>query len=487
MTVTSQVKEYRNLINGELVQASSGRTLDSIDPATGKTWAKIPNSSKEDIEATVKAAREAQPAWAALTANERAEYIKKITEILPKYGEELGELESRDNGWAIGMTGIIEVLIQYWNDAAGKATIAARGETVKVGPTSMGYTLREPLGVVLGVIPFNAPLFTFTIKASYALAAGNSVIIKPSEHATVASLRYAEILSEVLPPGVINVISGIGSEMGDDLVGHKDINRVSLTGSGRTAEAIARGTAKRPVPLTLELGGKSPNIVFEDANLDKAMDGLTGAIYYGNAGEICSAGSRILVHSSIYDEVVDLLKERLASIKLGNQMDPVTQMGPVANEMQYDKIRSYIDIAKNEGAKVLYGGRHGGDVLLPDEPEHAEGYFIEPTLLEVNDNSLRICQEEVFGPVAVIMPFDTEEEAIEIANDTEFGLGSGVWTTNLGRAHRMIQAIDAGNVWVNTYARVGIHLPFGGFDASGFGKDEIFENTREKATVIEID
>lgn len=487
MTVTKDVKEYRNLINGELTQSSSGKTIDSIDPGTGEVWAKIPNSNKEDIEATVKAAREAQPAWAALTISERTDYLIKIADVVAEHGEELSTLESKDNGWAIGISGIAEVLVQYWVDAAGKATDAARGETVKIGPTSMGYTHREPLGIVLGIIPFNAPLFTFTIKAAYALAAGNSVIIKPSEHATVSSLRYAELLGEILPPGVLNVISGVGSEMGDNLVGHKDINRVTLTGSGRTAEAITRATAKKPVPLTLELGGKSPNIVFEDANIEKAIDGLTGAIYYGNAGEICSAGSRILVQSSIYDEVVDLLKERLATIQLGNQMNPTTQMGPVANEMQYEKIRSYIEIAKDEGAEVIYGGRHGGDVLLPNEPENANGYYIEPTLIEVSDNSLRICQEEVFGPVAVIMPFDTEEEAIEIANDTVFALGSGVWTTNLGRAHRMIQAINAGNVWVNTYARVGIDLPFGGFDASGYGKDEILDNTREKASVIEID
>lgn len=485
MTVSEEIKVYNNYINGEFVEPSTGKTIDDVDPGTGEVWARVPNSGKEDIEKAISAAKRAQVDWANLTDDVRADYLRKVASVIEKYSEELNSIESRGNGWAIAMSGTIEAIIQYWNDAARQTSIAARGETIKTSATSTGYTMREPLGIVLGIIPFNAPLFTFTVKACYALAAGNSVIIKPSEHASISSLRYAEIIGEVLPPGLVNVITGIGSEMGDDLVEHPDINRVSLTGSGRTAEIIMRTRASNPVPTTLELGGKSPNIVFADADLNKVIDGLTGTMYYGNAGEICTAGSRILVQSSIYDKVVEMMQERLATIKVGHQLDPTTHMGPVANKMQYDRIISYIDMAKDEGARVLFGGRHGGDVLLPNEPEYKNGFYIEPTLLEVKDHSLRICQEEVFGPVAVMMPFETEEEAVELANDTIYGLGSGVWTEDLGRSQRMIRAINAGNVWVNTYAAVSIHLPFGGFNSSGFGKDAILENTREKAVVIE--
>jgi len=488
MTVTSKVKEYYNLINGKLVKAKSGETLDSIEPATGKVWAKMPKSNKEDVDLTVKAAQDAQPAWAALTVSERGEYLRSVAEIILENQEELMSIKSRDNGWVIRETtyGVPGVLAQYWNDAAGAAITAARGDTVKVSPTSQGYTFREPLGVVLGILPFNAPLFTFTIKAAYALAAGNTVVIKPSQHAAISSLRLGELLNKVLPPGVINVISGLGREIGDDLSGHKGINRVTLTGSSGSAEAIVKATAKRPIPLTLELGGKSPNIVFEDADLSAALEGVVQPIFGGNAGEICASGSRILVQRSVFDELTNMIKERLKITNLGDPLDPNSAMGPVANQSQFDKIKSYIEIGKNEG-EIIFGGRSGGDVLLPDSPEHADGYWIEPTLIKTEDNSLRVCQEEIFGPVAVILPFDTEEEAIELANDTELGLASGVWTKDLSRAHRMIDKIEAGNVWVNTYARVGVDLPFGGVKASGYGNDEILSNTREKASVIEID
>lgn len=488
MTVKPAIKEYYNLINGELVKANSKETLDAIEPATGKVWAKMPKSNKVDVDLTVKAAREAQPAWAALTVSERGEYLRSVAQVILENQEELMSIKSRDNGWVIRETsyGVPAVLAQYWNEAAGGARMAARGETVKVSPTSQGYTFREPLGVVLGILPFNAPLFTFTIKAAYALAAGNTVVIKPSQHAAISSLRLGELLNEVLPPGVINVISGLGSEIGDDLSGHKEINRVTLTGSGGSAEAIVKATAKRPIPLTFELGGKSPNIVFEDANLAAALEGVVQPIFGGNAGEICASGSRILVQRNVFDEMTEMIKERLKMTHLGDPLDPNSAMGPVANKSQFEKIKSYIDIGKKEG-EIVFGGRSGGEILLPDSPEYAEGYWIEPTLIKTEDHSIRVCQEEIFGPVAVILPFDTEEEAIELANDTELGLAAGVWTKDLSRAHRMINKIDAGNVWVNTYARVGVDLPFGGVKASGYGNDEILANTREKASVIEID
>ncbi|WP_154663497.1 aldehyde dehydrogenase family protein [Neobacillus dielmonensis] len=490
MEVTKEIKQYQNLINGKLVSSSDERTMDAINPATGDVWARIPLSSKEDVESVVAAARRAFPAWTGLSAGERAEYLRKIGNIIDKYGQELAEMETMDTGWVIreSIYGLIPVLKQIWYDAAGAATVACKGETVPLGPTSFGYTIREPLGVVLGIIPWNAPLFTFTVKAAYALAAGNTVIIKPSELAAVGPLRYGEILAEILPPGVLNVISGLGNEIGDCLVAHKGINRVSLTGSGRTARSIIQSTARDPKPLTLELGGKSPNIVFEDADLEKAAEGVTtNGIFTGNAGQLCVAGSRILIQKSIFDEMLTLMKAKtLEPLKLGDTLDFTTTMGPIANLPQYEKVCSYLDLGVKEGGKIIFGGRRGGEILLPGQPQYSKGYWVEPTLIQVDKNSYRVCQEEIFGPVAVVIPFETEEEAIEIANDTAYGLGAGVWTTNLARAQRMISALESGTVWVNTYRRVGVELPFGGFKESGFGKDSILENTREKACVIEI-
>lgn len=489
LTTANKLKEYQNVVNGELVPASSGETVDSLDPATGEAWAKVPRSSLKDVDTIVASARQAFPAWAALSALERADYMRQIGDLIAEHAEEIAELEARDIGWVIRETtyGLIPVLKQIWYDAAGATAVASRGETVQMGPTSLGYTLREPLGVVLGILPWNSPLFTFTMKAAYALAAGNTVVIKPSESAAVSSLRYGELLAKVLPPGVLNVICGKGSEVGDALVSHRDINKVTLTGSGTTAQAIAKATAQHPKPLTLELGGKSPNIVFADANLEKAVDGITtNGIFTGNAGQLCVGGSRILIQRPIFDKMLTLMKEHIEkSIQLGDPMSPESTMGPIVNLSQYKQICSYIDIGLEEG-EVVFGGRHGGAELLPGKPQFEGGYWVEPTLFRVESNAHRICQEEIFGPVAVVMPFDTEEEAIALANDTAFGLGAGVWTSNLDCAQRMIRNLDSGNVWVNTYRRVGVELPFGGVKDSGYGTDSILENTREKACVIEM-
>lgn len=490
MKTINGLKEYHNVINGKMVPSSSGKTLDSYDPATGKIWAAIPCSTVEDAEETVTAARSAFPGWSSLPAIERANYLRRIGDLIAQYGDELAELETKDNGWVIRETkyGLIPVLVGMWHDAASAAILGSKGETVQLGKKTVGYTIREPYGVVVGIIPWNSALWTFTIKAAYALAGGNTVIIKPSELAAAAPLRYGEIIQSILPPGVLNVISGTGNEVGDTLVRHPKINKVSLTGSMNTAKAVAQSTSQKPKSMILELGGKSPNIVFEDADLRKAANGVTvNGIFSGNAGQICVGGSRILIQRSVLDEMLVLMKEEIENnIQLGDTMDMQTAMGPVANEMQYKKVCSYIEIGKQEGGEVIIGGRYGGPALLPDQTDFAEGYWIEPTLLKVNSNSLRICREEIFGPVAVVIPFDTEEEALAIANDTDFGLAAGVWTSNLERAHRLIRSIESGNVWVNTYRIVGTDLPFGGVKDSGFGTDSVFDYTREKTCYIEI-
>ncbi|WP_234028603.1 aldehyde dehydrogenase family protein [Lentibacillus sp. Marseille-P4043] len=489
METIKSMKQFHNIIGGKQIPSSNGETMDSIDPSTGKAWAQIPLSTKEDVEDVVTAASNAFPSWSAISARERSDYLRRVGDALSEHGEELLKLETKNNGWVLDQYQYLTIVLkQLWYDAAGAAPlVGGQGKTVQMGEGNFGYTLRKPYGVVLGILPWNAPLFTFTIKAAYALAAGNTVIIKPSELATAASLRYGEILSEILPPGVINVISGLGSEIGDPLVGHKQVNKVSLTGSIKTAEAITRASAKIPKSLIFELGGKSPNIVFEDANLDNASNGVINGIYTRNAGQICAAGSRILIQRSIFDETISKIKEKMAdpqTVKYGDTLDPENSMGPIANLPQYHKVRSYIDKGLDEGGEIVFGGRFGGDVLLADKPEFSGGYWIEPTLFKAESNELTICQEEIFGPVAVAIPFDTEEEAIQIANDTEYGLAAGVWTSDLRKAHRMVEKIDAGNVWVNTYGIVGADLPFGGTKGSGYGTDTVLEYTYEKTCVI---
>lgn len=492
MIAAKDQKQFYNTIMGKSVPASTGETMDSVDPATGKAWSTIPLSTTDDVDKTVKAASDAFPAWSSMPARSRADYLREIGDALSEYGEELLTLETKNNGWVLDSYGYLNmVLKQLWYDAAGAAPIVGgQGKTVQMGTGNFGYTRRVPYGVVLAILPWNAGLFSFTIKAAYALAAGNTVIIKPSEHAASASLRYGEILADMLPPGVVNVISGLGKDIGDPLVSHQQVNKVSLTGSKQTAEAITRASAPDPKSLIFELGGKSPNIIFDDANIEQAVNGVINGIFTRNAGQICAAGSRILIHRPVFDEVVARIKHDMTDpnmVKYGDTLDTTNTMGPIANLPQYHKVCSYIQSGKEEGAAIVFGGRTGGEELLPDVPEYADGYWVEPTLFTTENNQLRICQEEVFGPVAVAIPFDDEEEAVQIANDTDYGLAAGVWTQDLQRAQRMTEKIEAGNVWVNTYAIVGPDLPFGGFKGSGYGTDSVLEYTREKACVIHVD
>ncbi|MDJ0331564.1 aldehyde dehydrogenase family protein [Planococcus sp. S3-L1] len=492
MTVSTDLKVYQNLINGELRGAIGDEKIGSIDPSTGRVWAYIPQSTEEDAVLAVNAAKSAFPAWKKAKAEDRAAALRKVAELIGEHGDALAALETQDTGWVIRETtyGLIPVLQQIWFNAAAGALGANRGQTVPVTATSLGYTLREPYGVVVGITPWNAPLFTLSIKAANAMAAGNTVIIKPSEHASSASLYFAELVKDIFPPGVFNVISGYGADIGDALTSHPDVNKISLTGSSRTAATIARATADKPKPLILELGGKSANIIFQDADIDAVADAIsTYSIFSGNSGQICVGSSRLLVHRSIFDKVAKAVVLRLknpAYKTYGPTLDPTTTTGPIANKSQYDIVRNYIQVGLDEGAELLFGGRSGGAEVAPGHSDLAEGYWIEPTLLKAESNTLRICQEEIFGPVAVMIPFDTEEQALSLANGTEFGLAAGVWTKDLSLAHRMVSAIEAGNVWVNTYARVGPEMPFSGVKSSGFGTDSIEDYCREKSCVIEL-
>jgi aldehyde dehydrogenase (NAD+) len=479
--IMADLSQYQNLIGGELRPASSGELLDSVNPATGEIWAQIPLSDRSDADAAVEAAAAAFPAWSALPATVRAMYLEKVGTLFAEHGEELAQLESTDNGNLIGvslaMNGIsMEAL---WKRASFETLAATQGQSVVLDQDTIGYTRREPYGVFAAIVPYNMPIAMFCSKVSTALAAGNTVVAKPPEQASVGVLRLTELLVDMLPAGVVNVVSGLG-DVGDALVRHEKVQKVTMTGSAPTAKLIQRAAADTLTPSIFELGGKSPNIVFADADLDAAAFGVTiPSVYTFNAGQACVAGSRILVERSILDEMLPRIQAIAESIVIGDPLDPATMMGPLISEDQYERVVAYLEIGKKE-ADLVFGSRHGAE-LVPDFPG---GYWVEPTLFMTEDNSLQICREEIFGPVAVIIPFDTDEEAVAIANDSRFGLASGVWTRDLTRAHRMVRDIQSGNVWVNTYMQTRHELPFGGIKESGYGHDSILEYTREKAAVI---
>ena len=478
-------REYSNLIGGELRKAAGGGTLDSIDPATGEVWATVPRSGAEDADAAVAAARAAFPAWSRLPAAARAHYLRKVAGVFAEHAKELAELETRDNGRIITETAERDLpgMTYLWGSAADQCAAAVEARAVDFGATSQGMTRREPYGVTLGIIPWNSPISTLSAKAAFALAAGNTVVIKPAEQATVSSLRVGELLREVLPPGTLNIVSGLGEEVGDPLVRHRGVNKVSLTGSVETAQIITRASADSLKPLALELGGKSPNIVFADADLDKAAPGVTTqAIFTPNAGQICYGGSRILVQRPVYAEMIERMTAIAAGITLGDPMSRDTTMGPIVSREQYERVTSYLELGTKEGADLVFGGRFGPEVV--GDPRLAGGYWVEPTLFATEDNRLRVCQEEIFGPVAVVLPFDTEEEAVAIANDSSYGLAAGVWTRDLGTAQRMFRNLEAGTVWVNTFRKV--MFPLEGIKDSGYGNDSVLAYTREKAGVFEF-
>lgn len=477
-----RVTDYRNLIGGELVPAADGRTIDSVNPATGEVWTRIPSSGPADADAAVAAARKAFPAWSALPALGRAHFLRKVAEVFTRHAEELARLETTDNGRILRETLRKDLpgMTYLWQIAAGQCLDAVKGDTVILGPDALGLTRREPYGVAVCIIPWNSPISTFSAKAAYALAAGNTVIVKPAEQASASILRLGELLAEVFPPGVLNIVSGMGEDVGDALVRHRGVNKISLTGSTETGLAITKAAGIKP--MTFELGGKSPNIVFSDADLDKAAEGVTvNSVYTGNAGQVCVAGSRILIHRSIWDDMLARITAIAQRITLGDPLDLDTTMGPIVSAGQYERVTSYLEIAEKEGARLVFGGRTGADVV----PSMPGGYWVSPTLYTTEDNALRVCQEEIFGPVAVAIPFETDDEALAISNDSAYGLAAGLWTRDLGRAHRFVRDLQSGTVWVNTFRQMPPGLPFGGVKDSGYGHDAVLEYTREKAAIIQ--
>ena len=464
--VTKYIESPRMVIGGKSVDAVNGDTFDVIDPSTGKSFTQVPRGTSTDIDAAVAAARESfeDRRWAGLRPGKRGDILAKVAQLIMKNINELAQIEALDCGKPLNLASA-----EIWSAAevfryySGWPT-KYYGETLPSDDNLFIYSLREPLGVCGGIIPWNFPIIMASWKIAPALAFGNSVVLKPAEQTPLTALRLGELCLEAgVPDGVVNVVPGFGAEAGQALAQHHNVDKIAFTGStevGRKILHASEGNLKR---VTLELGGKSPNIVFADANLKHAATGSMFGVFL-NSGQVCTAGTRILVEKSIHDDFVGSLVESTKSMKVGPALEEGTGMGPVVSQEQYDRVTGYIDIGKSEGAEVATGGGR-------PEGVNGEGYFIEPTVFTGVRNDMRIAQEEIFGPVVSVIEVDGVDEAIAIANDTMYGLASAVWTSDVSKAHRVARGIKAGTVWVNTYGLFDPAVSFGGYKQSGFGRE----------------
>lgn len=478
------IKKYQLFIDGKWQDPSTLQWIDSVDPFTNKVWSQIPRANNEDVNKACDAAHKAFPSWAKMLPNQRGALMRKLADKLAEKAEHLAEIESRDNGKIIAeMLAQMHYLPNYFYYYGGLADTIS-GEVITVDkPHHLAYTEYEPLGVVATITAWNSPLMQVAFKIAPALAAGNTVVIKPSEFTSSSAFEFAKIVETVgFPTGVVNVISGYGSEIGSTLITHPTVAKVGFTGGTATGAAIYSEAAKHLKKVSLELGGKSPNIVFADADLDKAVQGAVSGIFAAS-GQTCIAGSRLLLQESIHDEFVAKLIDFAKQAKMGNPMDRNTQIGPVTTPSQYERILNYIKIAEDEGAKCVLGGKPASSKECENSP-----WFIEPTIFINVTNSMRIAQEEVFGPVLSVIKFKTVEEAIAIANDVEFGLAAGIWTQDIKKAIELPKVIKAGTVWVNTYRMVSYLVPFGGYKNSGIGRENgrnaIYDYLQVKSTFI---
>ncbi|MED5609937.1 aldehyde dehydrogenase [Pseudomonas sp. JH-2] len=457
---------FQMCIDGQWLDALSGKTFESLDPSSAQPWALLPDAAEEDVERAVQAAQKAfeNPAWRKLSATARGKLLRRLGDLIAENREHLAQLESRDNGKLIRETrGQVGYLPEFFHYTAGLADKLEGGTLPIDKPDMFAYTVHEPLGVVAGIIPWNSPLYLTAIKLAPALAAGNTIVLKPSEHASATVLELARLALEAgFPAGVVNVVTGFGPSTGAALTRHPLVRKIAFTGGAATARHVVRSSAENFAKLSLELGGKSPNIIFADADLDSAINGVVAGIYAAT-GQSCVAGSRLLVQREIYDEFVQRLIERAQRIRIGNPQEDASEMGPMATAQQLAVVEGLVAAAKAEGARLLMGGKR---------PEgQGEGWYYEPTLFACDSHSMRIMQEEVFGPVASVIPFDDEAEALALANDSQYGLAAGIWTRDLGRAHRLARDVRSGIIWVNTYRAVSAMAPIGGFHQSGYGRE----------------
>jgi (Z)-2-((N-methylformamido)methylene)-5-hydroxybutyrolactone dehydrogenase len=462
------MNKHSHYIDGQSFAPQSASWFDSFNPFTGEPWVQIAQGNPADADAAVRAAHRAftEGAWPQLTATQRGALLRRVGDLIARDARRLAEIEVRDNGKLLAeMLGQLNYIPQWFYYFGGLAD-KIEGRVIPLDKKGyFNFTRREPLGVVAAITPWNSPLLLTSWKIAPALAAGCTVVVKPSEFTSASTLEFVKLFEEAgFPAGVVNVVTGFGRDVGAALVAHPLVAKVTFTGSDTTGRAINEAAARQFKHVSLELGGKSPNIVFDDANLDDAVNGAVSGIFAAT-GQTCIAGSRLLLQDSIHDKVVERLLALARTARMGDPMSADTQVGPVTTRPQYDKVLGFIDIAKAEGAKLLLGGR------AASRAECGQGWFIEPTIFSEVDNRMRIAQEEVFGPVLSIIRFKTEEDAVQIANDVRFGLGSGVWTSDIGRAFRMSERLQAGTVWVNTYRAVSFMSPFGGYKDSGLGRE----------------
>ena len=466
------MKRYSHYIGGQQIAPLSQAWIETYNPFLGQPWAQIAQGNAADVDVAVEAAHESfsRGPWAQLTATQRGILLNRVADLIARDARRLAAIEVQDNGKLLAeMLGQLNYIPQWFRYFGGLAD-KIEGRVLPLDKKGyFNFTRREPRGVVAAITPWNSPLLLASWKIAPALAAGCTVIIKPSEFTSVSTLEFAELFAEAgFPPGVVNVVTGVGPEVGSRLVSHPLVRHIAFTGSDTTGRMINEAAAKHLKHVSLELGGKSPNIVFADANLDDAVNGAVSGIFAAT-GQTCIAGSRLLLEAAIYDEVVERLLSLARSARMGDPMSLETQIGPVTTPAQYEKVLRYMEIGKQEGAQLLLGGG------AAKRPECGHGWFVEPTIFGEVDNGMRIAQEEVFGPVLAIIRFRDEADALRLANDERFGHGAGVWTRDIARAFRVSEQLQAGTVWINTYRAISFMSPFGGYKDSGIGRENGME------------